>query len=70
MHFEVHWLPPGEPNEGSVIKTHVSRCFLMIRATPNASCGYVTGGRSSAIKRRMSANMFLGMAISAIWNAT
>jgi hypothetical protein len=30
----------------------------------------IGGGRNSPINRRMSANRFLGMAISAIWNAT
>ena len=55
----------------SVIKTHLSRGFRRTRDNRTHYPVDVTGGgRNSAISRRMSANRFLGMATSAIWNAT
>jgi hypothetical protein len=57
--------------EFSLIETHLS-CKLERthdNRTPYA-VDVTGGGRSSAISRRMSAKRFLGMATSAIWNAT
>src|ERR1700719_1450599 len=57
--------------EFSLIQTHLS-CNAertLGNRTPYA-VDVTGGGRSSAISRRMSAKRFLGMATSAIWNAT
>src|SRR5256885_8709741 len=57
--------------EFSLIETHLS-CKL--ERTHDNRTRYAVdvtgGGRSSAISRRMSAKRLLGMATSAIWNAT
>ena len=58
--------------EFSLIKTQLS--LQVFDRTHDNRTPYAVditgGGRNSAISRRMSANRFLGMATSAIWNAT
>jgi hypothetical protein len=61
----------AEDAEYSAIKTHVSRGFSGTRCDRMYYPVNVTDGRrNSPINRRMSATRFLGMATSAIWNAT
>jgi len=64
--------PSAENVDFVVIQTHLSP--LVFDRTQNKQALHVDtaagGGRSSATSRRMSANRFLGMATSAIWNAT
>ena len=64
-------VPPWDFNELLSIRTHLSHGSA--RTHDVHTCYAVdtkSGGRSSAIIRRMSANRSRGMATSAIWKAT